>query len=286
MPSRWRRYSALAALAGLAALTTLHVWFNILHVAWVRPLGALFDASQAVREGWAAWYVPSTFAAVLTFALLHLYFRRPQRWTLLALAVAGLCAAVFGTWAAYWVKNIGYTWYFVPGATVAAILGVQPQMAAMAFARAAHLLAEQLLLLAIGAVAGLLVGLVLRVPFRVVASTTATREVAPATMATIEPPQRAGLPARLTTAALMAALAGGVASLRIPLIGIAIAPFAGLIWYFVSFRDGFYRFWNVVLGSTAIAFLIGLPLALLTTRLSFPAGFEGMSAGTGSGGLI
>ena len=61
-----------------------------------------------------------------------------------------LFAVVFGAWAACWVKNIGYTWYFVEGASVAAILAVQPHMAMLALGRKgiAELIAAQRAVLA------------------------------------------------------------------------------------------------------------------------------------------
>ena len=274
-PSRSSRLAVMGVLAGLAALTAAHAWINILRVPWVRPVGALFQAGPASNEGWAAWYVPPLFAAVLTLALLHLYFRRSERWTLLALAVAGLFAVVSGGWAAYWVKNIGYTWYFVPGASVAAILGVQPQMAAFAFGRAALIFQQQPLLLAIGTAAGVVAALLLRLPLRAMAP------AAPAgspTLAEQMPMQRsAGLPSRLMTAALMALLGGAVASHGIAPVGVAIGPIVGLVWFFVSFRGGRYVFANVLAGSIAIAVLAALPLTLLLSTMT-------PSFGNGPGG--
>jgi hypothetical protein len=274
------RLAGIGILAGLAALTSMHVWINILHVPWERPMGALFNGGPAIREGWAAWFVAPSFAAAFTLALLAFYFRRSRRWTVPATAIAGLLAVVFGAWAAYWVKNIGYTWYFVPGASVQAILGVQPQMAALAFGRAAYLLVQQPLLPAIGAVGGLLVGLVLRAPLRAAESVAPADNIALHAKAARTSPQ-AGWAARLITTVLMSALAGAVASTGIPLVGIVVAPIAGLIWYFISFRDGHYGFMNVLIGSTAVAVLVGLPLALMTMRPSFGPGLAVAGAGGG-----
>jgi hypothetical protein len=284
-PSRTHRRAVMAVLAGLASLTAAHVWINVLYVPWVRPVGALFNAGPASNEGWAAWYVAPLFAAALTLVLLGRYFRRPQRWTLLALAAAGLFAVVFGAWAAYWVKNIGYTWYFVEGASIAAILSVQLQMAAMALGRGAYVFTHEPLLLAIGAVAGVVAALVLKLPLRAVPIAPAGN-AAPGEQVVTATPQRAGRPARLATAALMALLGGAVASYGTPLIGIAVAPVAGLIWFFVSFRGGRYAFMNVLFGSIAIALLAALPftLALATMRSPFAGSFNGLGGGAVGGG--
>ncbi|MFL6795821.1 MAG: hypothetical protein ACJ8F3_00240 [Xanthobacteraceae bacterium] len=277
--SRVRRLAGLGLLAGLAALTCLHVWINLVHVPWERPMAALFDSGPTIREGWAPWYAPPLFGAILTLALLTLYFWRARRWTLPAIAIAGLFAVVFGAWAAYWVKNIGYTWYFIPGTNVIDILSIQPQMAALAFGRAAQLLSQNPVLLATGVVAGLVVALVLRAPLRAVKSVRTGSSVIPGQAG---PPGvvQAGWLARVATAALMAALGGSLASLGVAAIGFVVAPIAGLIWFFVSFRDGRYCFTNVLIGSATIAALAGLPLALFTMQPSFGPGFG--NAGRGS----
>jgi hypothetical protein len=264
-PAPARRKAVLATLAGVAALTAAHVWIKLLHVPWERPVGALFDGAPATNEGWAAWYVAPIFAPVLALALLWLYFRRTERWTLTALGVAGLFAVVCGAWAAYWVKNIGYTWYFVPGASIATILGVQPQMAALALGRATHLLADQLLLLATGAAAGVLAALLLNLPLRAIGASAPPAQGTSDTAAGRETavPQSAGYVLRLTTAVLMGMLAGEVASMGLAVVGTIVAPIAGAIWFFVSFRAGRYAFPQVAIGSAAIALVCAFPLGLM-----------------------
>src|SRR5262249_2818782 len=124
------RCVVMAGFAIMAALAAAHFWVNIIRVPMARPVCPLFGQGPASNEGWAPWYAPLPFAAVLTLLVLHLYFRRLHRWTVMGLAGGGLFAVEFGGWAAFWVKNIGYTWYFVPNATIVAILSVQLPMSA------------------------------------------------------------------------------------------------------------------------------------------------------------
>src|SRR5205814_1038803 len=130
-------------------------------------------------------------------------------------------------WAAYWVKNIGFTWYFVPGASPIAIVAVQPQMAALAFGRAAQRLAEQPLLLAIGAVAGTLMGLLLHLPLRAGVLSTLSTSFSADSEPAIQAPQSAGVLARLITAGFMAALAAAVGSLNLPFAAVVLAAITG-----------------------------------------------------------
>jgi hypothetical protein len=298
-PSARARHAALTLFAAIATATAAHVWINILRVPWERPMGALFSAGPASDQGWAAWYLAPTLAALLTL-LLHLYFRRPQRWTLAGLAVAGVVAVVLGAWSAYWVKNIGYTWYFVPSTSIVGILSVQPNMALLAFARGAATVAQQPALAMIGAMAGLLAARVMHLPFQAArpdAPARTDRPAEPTAQADTEPPT-AGWPARLTTALLIGVLAGTLACLDQPL-QLAKAPIvralfpelvllwsvafavvaivAGLIFWFLSFRHGRYAFKNVFIGSAAIALVSALPLVL---------GVRAALAGMGGGALI
>lgn len=253
----------MAAFALAAALVAAHFWINIIRVPMIRPVGPLLGAASGTNEGWAPWYASPLFAAALTLLMFHLYFRKIHRWTLFGLATGGLLAVLFGGWAAFWVKNIGYTWYFVPNASTAAILGVQPQMAAFAFGRAMQAFMEQVPLLpAIGAAAFVVVALLLRLPLRV---------SAPAVT-----PQIAGWLARACTAVPIALLGGAVSGFGTLVIGIVVAPIVALIWMFVSFRDGRYAFANVLAGSVAIAVLASLPLAVATMHPAFGGAFGGV----------
>jgi len=279
-PSSAGKFGLLGLLAGISAVVAVHIWLNILRVPLVRPVGALFGQAPASQEGWAAWYLPPLAAAVLTLLILRLYFRRPHRWTTLAFAVAGLVAVLFGAWAALWVKNIGYTWYFAPGASTAMIVGVQLPMSGFAFGRALELMLLKMpLLLLIGAAAGGLIGAIAKFPLR--ASGYQAADAPPVRVgATPEPtqapttPHSAGWFARLGTTVFMA-LMGGAVGYGAPAVGLIVMPIVGLVWFFVSFRHGRYAFRNVAIGSAVIAFLSSLPLTIAmmhpTTR---GAGFE------------
>jgi len=216
-PSALVRTVVMAGFAIMAALVAAHFWFNIIRVPMVRPVGPLFGQGPASNEGWAPWYAPLLFAAVLTLSILHLYFRRIHRWTVLGLAGGGLFAVEFGGWAAFWVKNIGYTWYFVPNATIVAILSVQLPMSAVALGHATQVFMQMPLLLAIGAVAGAVVGLVLGLPLRNSAA------AAPAAAA----PRVAGWRARISTSVLMGLLGGAVSSLGVWITGIVFGSIVG-----------------------------------------------------------
>jgi hypothetical protein len=251
---------ALAILAAMAALVAAHVWINVLQVSFVRPIGPLFNSIPASREGWAPWYVAPLVTAIVAFAVLLLIFRRPNRMTIVAFTGAGLGLVVLAATMALWVKNVGYTWYFVPGTTVAMIANVVWQMLGLAFGRAVELLiGEPLLVLAgaaIGAMLGRLAGLPLgahfrRPPIGARADATTTQE-SPV----------AGPPAILWTGIVMVLFAGLVAAREMPPGAILVMPLIGLVWWFVSFRGGRYEFLNVLLGSAAIGFLSSLPLLI------------------------
>ena len=261
-PSALVRLVVMTAFALAAALVAAHFWINIIRVPMIRPVGPLLGSASGTNEGWAPWYASPLFAAALTLLMFHLYFRKIRRWTLFGLATGGLLAVLFGGWAAFWVKNIGYTWYFVPNAGTAAILGVQPQMAAFAFGRAMQAFMELPLLPAIGAAAFVVVALLLRLPLRVSASAAT--------------PQVAGWLARACTVVPIALLGGAASSFGTLVIGIVVALIVGLIWLFVSFRDGRYAFANVLAGSVAIAVLASLPLAVATMHPAFGGAFGGV----------
>jgi len=266
-PSSAGKSGLLALLAGLSAIVAVHVWLNILKVPLVRPVGPLFGQAPASQEGWAAWYLPPLAAAILTFLILRLYFRRPHRWTVLAFASAGAFAVLFGAWAAFWVKNIGYTWYFVPGASTAMIVGVQLPMGAFALGRALDIVLIRVpLLLLTGAAVGGFIGAITKFPL--LGTWSKAADTPPARPAMVSepvpmqaPPYSAGWFARLGTTVFMALL-GGAVGYGLPFVGLLVMPIAGLVWFFVSFRDGRYSFRNVAIGSVVIAFLSSLPLTL------------------------
>jgi hypothetical protein len=268
-PSTLVRSAVMAGFAIVAALAAAHFWFNIIRVPIVRPVGPLFGQGPASNEGWAPWYAPLTFAAVLTLSILHLYFRRIHRWTVLGLAGGGLFAVEFGGWAAFWVKNIGYTWYFVPNATIVAILSVQLPMSAVALGHATRVFMQMPLLLAIGAVAGAVVGLVLGLPLRHSAA-AAPADAAPKVAA----PKVAGWTARISTSVLMGLLGGAVSSLGVWITGIVFGSVVGLIWFFISFRGGRYAFMNVLVGSATIGVVMAVPFAAVMAHPSLEGRFD------------
>jgi hypothetical protein len=295
-PSAGARRAALAMFAVLAAVTAAHVWISILQVPWERPVGALFSARPASKQGWAAWYFAPIFSALLALLLLHLYFRRPRRWSLLGLAVAGAAAILFGAWGAYWVKNIGYAWYFLPGTTIGSILGAQPYMAPANLWNALDLAFRQPLLVSIGAMAGVVAALALHLPVRAAAPVGRAHDDPPAGQIALPAtrPRAAGWPARLITAALMALVGGTLASLdQAYLLAkesivdallseltvfrssmfIIVTLMTGLIFFFVSFRNGRHAFGRVLAGSAAMSLLSLLPIA---TAMTIALGLAGV----------
>jgi hypothetical protein len=249
----------LAALAVPAALTAAYVWFYILKVPLDRPVSPLFANGQTQREGWAAWYVAPPVAFALTHTVFWLYFRKAHRRTLAGFALAGAIAIALGGTAAFWVKNIGYTWYFVPNASIPAIVSALAPMFSFAFGRATHALIEHapLSFLAgalFGAIVGLLMDLPLRHP-RGVAIATSVAGGAPA-------PVQAGTIGRVVTTAFMTLFVTTVAAAGMPGGAILAAPIIAGTWWLVSFADGRYEFNNVLMGSALLGLISTLPLFL------------------------
>jgi hypothetical protein len=249
----------LAAFAVPATLTALYVWFYILKMPLERPVGPLFGNAPAPREGWAAWYVAPPVAFALTYAVFWLYFRRTHRWTVLGFVLAGALAIVLGGTVAFWVKNIGYTWYSVPGATIAAIASALAPMFSFAFGRAVHALIEHApLSFPAGALFGAIVGLLMDLPWR------HTRETATAASGTGEEsaPVQAGMIGRVITTAFMTLFVTTVAAAGMPGGAILAAPVIAGTWWLVSFADGRYEFKNVLMGSALLGLISTLPLFL------------------------
>jgi hypothetical protein len=238
----------LAGLAAAAALVAMFVWFEVIKVPLERPVGPLFDNPRtALREGWAPWHVAPPASFALSFALFWLYFRRAHRWTVLALALAGVIAVVLGSTVAYWVKNIGYTWYSVPDATALAIIGVQGPMFGMAFGRGVQALIQHApLMFPTAALLGTALALWLDLPWR--------RQAAAA--------QQAGIVARIVTTALMTLFIATVAVVGLIISAAPLLPFIAATWWFVSFRHGRYDFGHLLLGSALHGVISTLPLAL------------------------
>ena len=247
----------LAAFAVPAALTAAYIWFYVLKMPLDRPVGPLFGNAPAKREGWAAWYVAPPFAFALAYAVFWLYFRKAHRRTLIGLAAAGAAAIVLGATAAFWVKNIGFTWYFVPNADIVAIAKVLAPMFTVAFGRAVHaLLVHAPLSFAAGALFGTVAGLLLDLPWRhtretVIATSGASR--APA-------PMQAGLIGRTVTTAFVTWFGIISTAAEMPFGLVLVAPLIGLTWWFVSFADGRYEFTNVLTGSALLGLISMLPM--------------------------
>jgi hypothetical protein len=234
-PPRFARV-ALAFLALSAAFTAVFVWRFILRVPLERPFGPLFGNAPP-PEGWAAWYVAPLVAFALTFGLFHLYFRKSHRWTVLGLTLAGAIAIMVGSTVAFWVKNIGYTWYSVPGASIVDIGGALFPMLAFAFGRGAYALnAFAPLSFPIGALFGTVLALCLKLPWwrpdgaGGASARTPVRDAAP------EP--KAGMVGRLATTALMTLFVTMATTAEIRSGAIKVAPLIALTWWFLSFRAG------------------------------------------------
>jgi hypothetical protein len=252
----------LAAFAVMAALTASLVWFSILQVPLERPVGPLFGTGPASREGWAMWYAAPLLAAGVTPLLFWLYFRRAHRWTLLGLTLAGAIAIMLGATSAFWAKNIGYTWYFVPNATIAAIISVQPQMFGFAFGRAAGALIQQMAYLPLlGAAFGFGLGVAASLPWRY------ERIAEPSA-----PPHRTGWTARIVTTAIMTLFVTTVAAAQMPSGAVLVAPLVAWTWWRISFRDGGYEFINVLKGSAILGLVSTVPFVLALTTVH---GFDG-----------
>lgn len=252
-------HAILAALAVPAALTATYVWFYILKVPFDRPVGPLLDNAQAQREGWAAWYVAPPVAFVLTYAMFWLYFRRAHRRTLAGFALAGASTIVLGATAAFWVKNIGYTWYFAPNAHLVAIASALAPMFAFAFGRAVHALIEHApLSLAAGTLFGTIAGLLMDLPWRLARKAVTIK---PGT-GDASAPVQTGMIGRVVTTAFMTLFVTTVAAAGMPAGAILAAPVIAGTWWLVSFADGRYDFNNVLIGSAVLGLVSTLPLFL------------------------
>jgi hypothetical protein len=249
----------LAALAVPAALTAAYVWFYILKMPLDRPVGPLFGDVQARPEGWAAWYVAPAVAFVLTYAVFWLYFRKAHRRTLLGFALAGMVAIALGGTAAFWVKNIGFTWYSVPAANITMIGSALALMFSFAFGRAVHALIEHMpLSFAAGALVGATAGLLMDLPWRHTRKTVIATSGAGGAPA----PVQAGMIGRVVTTAFMTLFVTTVAAAGMPGGAILAAPLIAGIWWLVSFADGRYDFSNVLMGSALLGLISTLPLFL------------------------
>jgi hypothetical protein len=248
-----------AAFAVPAALTAAYVWFYILKIPLDRPVGPLFGDAQARPEGWAAWYVAPAVAFVLTYAVFWLYFRKTHRWTVLGFALAGTIAIMFGGTAAFGVKNIGYTWYFVPNAGIVVIGSALAPMFSFAFGRAVHALIDHApLSFSAAALFGAITGLLLDLPWRYTRKTVSAKSGAGGAPA----PVQAGWIGRIVTTALMTLFVTTVAAAGMPGGAILAAPVIAGTWWLVSFADGRYEFNNVLMGSALLGLISTLPLFL------------------------
>ena len=257
----------LAAFALGAASAAAYVWFFVLKVPLERPVEPLFGGSRIPREGWAAWYLAPLTAFALTYTLYGLYFRKPHRWTVLGLALAGAIALLLGSTAAFWVKNIGYTWYSVPNANILAILSALPPMFAFAFGRGAHVMIELApLSLATGAVLGTIWALLMDLPWSHRGHIKGATCVSTASLTAVP---IAGRLARIVSTALMTIFVTTVAVAGMPSLGIEVAPFVALIWWFVSFRKGRYDFFNVVIGSALLGAISTVPFFFVLASVTY-----------------
>jgi hypothetical protein len=249
-----RSMAALASavvLPAIAATVAAYAWIYILKVPFDRPVGPLFSSAPASREGWAAWYVAPLVAAVLALALHYRFVLRPQRMTVAAMAVAGCGMSLLGATVALLVKNIGYTWYFVPGTTLMAIIGAVLPMAWVAFGNGIALLGEHPSLFFVPGIAAALLACVARLPLRA-ERVHALQPVQPVNL------RSAGRPVVIGTAFVMAVFAGffGLAAPQL------VVPFAGITWMFVSFRHGKYSLRNIAIGSFVLGALTTLPILI------------------------
>jgi hypothetical protein len=258
-PPRFARV-ALAAIALSAAFTAVFVWRFILRVPLERPVGPLFG-NALPPEGWAAWYVAPLVAFALTLGLFHLYFRKSRRWTVLGLTLAGAIAILVGSTVAFWVKNIGYTWYSVPGASIVDIGGALVPMLAFAFGRGAYALnGFAPLSFPIGALFGTVVALCLKLPWWSPAVAVEASARTPVQAAAPEP--KAGMVGRLATTALMTLFVTMATTAEIRSGAVKVAPLMALIWWFLSFRAGEYAFINALKGSAVLSLISTLPFFL------------------------
>lgn len=251
-------------LAAFASLVTLHVWINVLKVPLERPVGPIFRSGPASHEGWAPRYVAPIVALAVAAFLLDRYWRRRGRTSVAAFAAAGFAASVIAAGVALWIKNVGYTWYFVPNATPLTIIGVQPQMIALALGRGIALLVDgQRQLLVMGPAAGVVLAIAAGLPLR----PEPARAWGPQSRPGGGPGQPAEVPALpraavMATAVLMSLAGGLVAAVGIFPAAFLVAPLVGAVWVKVSLRGGRYVLRNVLVGSAAIGALTTLPFSL------------------------
>lgn len=258
----------LAALALPAAFTAAYIWFFVLKMPLERPVDALFGNPQVPREGWAAWYVAPLVAFMLTYVVFWLYFRSTQRWTVLGFALGGTIAVVFGNTLAFWIKNVGYHWYYGPGDIAASIRVLWP-MFAFSFGRVTHvLMVHAPLIFAAGALSGTVMALVLDLPWR-------RRQAAPPTrLSTLAFAPDAGRLGRIVTTVLMTLFVARETADQILFCTIVVAPLTALIWWFLSFRGGRYDFGNVMMGSALLAVVPALAFFFALAQMRGIDGFQ------------
>jgi hypothetical protein len=152
-------------LAAIAAAVTLYTWFFVLQVPFDRPVAPLFSSKPASNEGWAPFYIAPIVAAAIAAGVHYRFLSKPKRMTVMGLTRSGAGMALIGVFAAYLVKNIGYTWYFVPGGvTIFHILGALVPMSQFALGRAVGTLITHPLLLFLPALAGSVLAIAARLP--------------------------------------------------------------------------------------------------------------------------
>lgn len=261
---------ALAIFAAVAALIAAYVWLAIMKVPLERPVGPLFDNGRMPREGWAPWYVAPPAAFALTVVMFRIYFRKPYRWTVLGLALAGAIAIVLGGTVPFWVKNIGYTWYSVPGANTTAIASALVPMLALAFVRGAFALIDSApLCIPAGGLLGMAVALLLDLPWW---REPSVAPVGPAGAKPVYCQPIAGPFGRFVTTALMTLFVTTAAAAGMPPGAVAVAPFVALTWWLLSFRGGRYDFANALLGSALLGLISTLPFFLAIATSLGPFG--------------
>jgi len=153
-------------LAAIAAAVTLYTWFFVLQVPFDRPVAPLFSSKPASNEGWAPFYIAPIVAAAIAAGVHYRFLSKPKHMTVMGLTRAGGGMALLGVFAAYLVKNIGYTWYFVRGVTIFHILGALVPMSQFALGRAVGTLITHPLLLLLPALAGTVLAIAIGLPLQ------------------------------------------------------------------------------------------------------------------------